>query len=213
MMALETAFRSHADPAFAAWQAAYMRHQFSFFGIRQPIRKRLQKLPLKRLDKPSIPFLWEKEEREWQYVALDLSSMLTIQKDDLSSFEWMISTKSWWDTVDVLASNLCGKYFRLFPEARATTRQWLYSPCLWLRRSALLFQLRYKSATDGHLLFEYCQIVSHDPNPFIQRAIGWALREYGKTAPDAVKQFLVKEKTSFSSLTLREASYLLSKTN
>ena len=164
--------------------------------------------PLKRLSKEAILPLWRLPEREFQYAALDLFANHGIEEGDLPLLETLITTKSWWDTVDVLAANHCGRYFQSFPYKRVIQR-WLKSDHLWLRRAALLFQLRYQELTDAEFLFHSCRHCAQEREPFIQRAIGWALREYGKTNPQAVVDFLIAEKRHLAALSFREASVYL----
>jgi 3-methyladenine DNA glycosylase AlkD len=183
----------HADASHAAWKEAYMRHLFPFLGIRQPIRKRIQAPFMTSLPKEAVLQLWDLSEREFQYTAMDLLSAKGCAEEDLSLLERLITTRSWWDTVDVLSANHAGMYFRTFPLRKNTLLTWVHSPNLWLRRASLLVQLRYKARTDKSLLFTLCRTCSSEKEPFIQRAIGWALREYGKTNPKAVRAFLDSE--------------------
>jgi len=196
---LQALFSQHAEPQFARWQERYMRNQFPFIGIRQPIRKKLQKPYLKSLD---ITALWKLPEREWQYTAIDLLLTQQWKPEMLDLLECLITNKPWWDSVDVLASNACGKFFSAFPEYIDHTQKWISHPNLWLRRSALLFQLRYRNQTDQERLFSYCKTLSEDPEFFIQRAIAWALREYAKTDPSSVRSLLNNH--SFSRLVSKE---------
>jgi len=200
---LEGLLYQHKDASFARWQEAYMRHQFAFLGIRQPVRKKLQKDFVKKSRKQDVLALWKKKDREFQYVAIDILLQQKREEEDLLILENLITTKSWWDTVDLLATNLCGKLFKNSPHLIDQTRRWMEGANMWLRRSSLLFQLRYKNETDEALLFEYCRSCAGDPDPFIQRAIAWALREYSKSSPSKVLDFV--EKSTFSTLVQREA--------
>jgi 3-methyladenine DNA glycosylase AlkD len=200
---LESILLKHSDNAFAAGQKAYMRHRFSFLGLRQPIRKKIQRPFLQEATKKDIPILWEKEEREYQYIAIDLLIRSTLEEKDFELLEWLITTKSWWDSVDILASNVGGKFFLQFPNLLEQTERWSTHENMWLRRSSLIFQLRYKEKTDETRLFSYCQALSKEKEFFIQKAIGWALREYSKTAPERVRRFCNKQ--TFSRLIVREA--------
>ena len=122
----------------------------------------------------------------------------------------MIITKSWWDTVDRIASRLVGFYFREHKELiEPYTEKWMYYGNMWLQRTALLFQLKYKKETDTDLLFGYIQALAESPEFFIQKAIGWALREYSKTAPKTVKQFV--DSTLLAPLSKREALKIINK--
>ncbi len=186
-----------------------MRHKFSFFGVRQPIRKKIQRPFLQEATKKDISFLWKKKEREYQYVAIDLLIRSSLEKADLELLEWLIATKSWWDSVDILASNIAGKFFLQFPNLLDETKRWSTHENMWLRRSSLIFQLRYKEKTDEKRLFSYCHTLLKEKDPFIQRAIGWALREYSKIAPGQVKKMLTKD--AFSPLAAREAMQYINK--
>lgn len=200
-------FHDHADASHAAWKAAYMRHLFPFLGLRQPIRKRLQAPFIASLPKKSVLQLWELPEREFQYTAMDLLSAKGCAEEDPSLLEKLITTHSWWDTVDVLSANHAGLYFRTFFTQKNILLTWIHSPNLWLRRAALLVQLRNKEQTDASLLFTLCKTCASEKEPFIQRAIGWALREYGKTDPKAVRAFLGSER--LLPLAYREAGQYL----
>ena len=194
MQGLIQAFHSCADREHAAWKEAYMRHLFSVLGLRQPIRKKLQSPYLASLPKEAVLKLWGLPEREFQYTGMDLLLAKGCAEEDLALLQQLITTHSWWDTVDVLAANHCGQYFRKFFKQRTILSSWIRHPNLWLRRTALLVQLRYKANTDQSLLFDLCRACASEKEPFIQRAIGWALREYGKTEPKAVRAFLKSEK-------------------
>ena len=203
-----TVLESHRNPKRAAWHYAYLRGQFPFLGLPQPLRKRLQKDFLPQIytfhiqGDPIIKTLWNLEEREYLYLAMDTLSSHPLREKDFPLFEELITTKPWWDTVDVLASNHMGKFFRKFPSYLKETERWICHSHLWLRRAALLFQLRYKRETDEKRLFSYCIQRAEEKEFFIQRAIAWALREYAKTSPKSVEALL--KKASFSNLVQRE---------
>jgi len=124
--------------------------------------------------------------------------------ESIGLLEWMITRKSWWDTVDYIAPNLVGNLFIAFPELRdETIENWMKSGNFWLQRSCLLFQLKYKANTDSGLLFNLCTRLAGEKEFFIRKAIGWSLREYAKTNPEAVKSFV--DRTELSGLSKREA--------
>ncbi|WP_028547499.1 DNA alkylation repair protein [Paenibacillus sp. UNC451MF] len=178
----------------------YMRNQFEFLGIRRPKREELLKAWLKRnglLSKEQLPdvltSLWNMPEREYQYTALELLEKMKkkLDKDHIDLLEWLILHKSWWDTVDGIAPNAVGYLFQNHPELIGSyAEQWIESDNMWLQRSAILYQLKYKSKTNERLLFDYVLRRAESEQFFIQKAIGWALREYSKTNPQAVKQFI-----------------------
>jgi len=197
---LEKQLWANAEKPFAKWQEAYMRHQFPFIGVRAPIRKSLQALFLTTFSTQQIEPLWAMPEREFQYVVLDMNPT------DPDLLEWLITHKPWWDTVDILATRCAGSFFSDNPSHISLTRNWINSDSLWLRRSAILFQLRYKEKTNLDLLFEYCLHCAHEKEFFIQKAIGWALREQSKTHSTEIKHFLHRYRQTLSKLTVREAT-------
>ncbi|MBN8210355.1 DNA alkylation repair protein [Bacillus sp. NTK071] len=196
----------------------YMRNQFSFLGIKTPERRKAVKkaikvhgLPDKQDLKTLLYNLWDKDEREYQNVALDLLDLVKeFPMDYVELIENLITTKSWWDTVDGLAVHSAGTYFKQFPnKVETVTEKWIKSPNLWLNRSALLFQLSYKADTDFELLKRYICLHSQSKEFFLQKAIGWALREYSKTDPAAVEMFIKQE--DLAPLSKREGLKVINK--
>ncbi|MFD1775049.1 DNA alkylation repair protein [Paenibacillus rhizophilus] len=186
------------DPDAAAAMSSYMRDQFPFLGVRTPLRKQILKafLAANPPDKKWIPLLWEMPEREFQYCGLDIA--LSLRKKlvpaDLPMIETCIVSRSWWDTVDLLASNAAGFLLHKYPQLQADYgEKWLRSGNMWLNRTAILFQLHYKEATDEALLYSYIREHASSGEFFIQKAIGWALREYSKTNPASVVAFIEHE--------------------
>jgi 3-methyladenine DNA glycosylase AlkD len=209
---------AHRNPEKAASMAAYMKNLFPFLGLPQPELKRLS-APLLKEVKPfvntkflhdSVLLLWKFPEREYQYVAIDLLYNHTKQTEEktLELIKTLITQKSWWDTVDSLAT-LVGKLVWQFPEWTQTLGSYSSHDNFWLRRTALLYQLNYKDKTDQKRLFHYCLNSASEEEFFIRKAIGWALREYAKSNPQAVRRFLAKHEDKLSSLTIREASKYL----
>lgn len=211
--AIEKKFRSHANKEIAAQQTEYMRFMFPYFGIKAPVRQSLQKpffakdkLPPKAEMASIVKTAWKKPEREFQYFALEfaLKYVRQFEKKDIALFEYMITTKSWWDTVDMTASKAVGGYMAKFPEERVPyVNKWLNSDNMWLKRTAILFQLKYKQQTDTALLEKAIRSNLGSSEFFINKAIGWALREYGKTNPDWVLAFV--KKTTLDPLSHSEA--------
>ncbi|MFE8701948.1 DNA alkylation repair protein [Cytobacillus sp. FJAT-54145] len=210
-------FEEKRNPELAIPMKSYMRDHFPFLGIRTPERKELLKKfyadsgILKKPFQPDLILeLWEKEEREYQYAALDYLERFVkkLEKEHLSLMEKLITTKSWWDTVDMLAQKPVGYIASKYPEVIPKVIEgWAYGDHLWLRRTAILFQLKYKERTDEQLLYRYIKQNSDDKEFFIQKAIGWALREYSKTNKESVKQFI--HSTTLSNLSIREGSKYL----
>ncbi|NPA35518.1 MAG: DNA alkylation repair protein [Chlorobi bacterium] len=210
---IESEFRKHANPEVAGGQSAYMRHQFEFFGVKTPQRKEIQKLFFAKDKLPAKPELeniikelWSKPERELQYFAMELfwKFKKQFEEQDIELMEFMVVNKSWWDTVDMIAGKLMGEYFLKFPERRKEyVDRWLASGNMWLQRSAVLFQLNYKGKTDAELLAYTINSLKGSNEFFINKAIGWALRNYSKTNPAWVIEFA--EETKLSGLSSREA--------
>ena len=131
-----------------------------------------------------------------------------MEEEDINLFEFMVTHKSWWDTVDYIANKLMGAYFREFPEKRHEyVRKWIASNNIWLQRSALLFQLKYKSDLDPELLGSTIRQLLGSKEFFINKAIGWVLREYSRTNPEWVKEFA--DMTELQPLSAREALRLM----
>lgn len=210
---LKEFFRQKANATNALAMQKYMRYQFPFLGIKTPERKQLLRQflkdhPLEEKDLVDVVRgLWHLPEREFHYVAMDL--LLKYKKkgwerDDLGLIENLIVQKSWWDTVDVVAPRMMGPYVQQYPqEGRQALERWVKSDNKWLRRSSLIFQLRYKEQTDEKLLFDHILRCKDSKEFFIQKAIGWALREYAKTNPQAVLDFVAR--ANLPPLSRREA--------
>lgn len=194
------AYTTVADPVNAVAMKRYMRDQFEYFGIKAPERRLINKaltaqhgLP-KAAEMPAlIKALWDKPEREYQYAAIDLLQQghKAWTAADIPLIEYMITHQSWWDSVDAIASCLVGPWLKKFKTAQpALTDRWSNSDHMWLQRTAIIFQNAYKQHTDESLLHKYILQHAHSKEFFIQKAIGWALREYSKTNPDSVRTFV-----------------------
>src|SRR5690606_22250023 len=178
-------------------QKAYMKNKFEFFGIKTPERRKLQHPILQREALPDkmrafelIRQLWDEPQREFQYLAMELLYKYRNQfeKPDIDLTQHLLIHKSWWDTVDFLAANIVGSYLRKFPEEREDlVNKWLNSDNIWLQRTCLLFQLKYKDELDTRKLEEIIHRLHGTKEFFINKAIGWILREYSKTNPGWVR--------------------------
>src|SRR5262245_21697687 len=163
---LKELFEQNANPSQAAPMKKYMRDQFEYLGIKTPQNLALQKEFYSKNGLPEIANLdtilrdlWALPQREFQYVATGLLGRCESQipANFIKTIEYLIVTKSWWDTVDSLAGGSVGMHFRRFPEVREKyLARWRASQNFWLRRTTILFQLAYKQNTDFDLL---CDII------------------------------------------------------
>lgn len=194
--------------------AAYMKHKFVFIGVDATTRKNIQKDWFKLINDhfhlrwEIITELWLKEEREYHYVAIDWINSWNkkyLEEVDIEKLEWLLTNHSWWDSVDAIASNVLGTYFQKFPtKIHEVISIWRDSDNFWLQRSCLIFQLKYRGNVNFELLKSL--IIQFMPNKefFIQKAIGWSLRQYSKFNSSEVKLFV--EEVNLQGLARREAT-------
>jgi len=211
---LKELFEQNANPNQAVPMKKYMRDQFEYLGIQTPKSVALQKefyaeygLPeIADLD-PILRDLWMLPQREFQYVAVGLLGRCDkqIPAKFIKTIEYLIVTKSWWDTVDSIAGGTVGVHFKRFPDIREKyLAKWRSSENFWLRRTTILFQLNYKQETDFELLREIIRENLGSKEFFINKAIGWSLRQYARIDPKAVKKFVNATK-DLNLLSRREA--------
>jgi 3-methyladenine DNA glycosylase AlkD len=204
-----------ADETRAGPMRAYMRDQFPFLGIPTPARRPLTRQVLAGSPKPTEVDLregalacWALREREYQYFACDWlrANAGVCSPGFLATARTLITTKSWWDTVDALADRVVGAIVADHPSAVSTMEEWLVDEDIWLARTAILHQLTYRERTDPDRLFRYCLTRADHRDFFIRKAIGWALRQYARTDPAAVRSFVAAHRDSLSGLSVREAT-------
>ena len=211
---LETAFNKNRNPENAIPMAKYMKNLFSFYGIkaeqRRKIFKEVCKANKEELTQKPREIAWElfnKEFRELQYCGIEILIKYlknNYQKEDIKLIEKLLVTNSWWDSVDTIAKFILGEYLIEFPEETyKVIERFSNSKNMWLNRSAIIFQLGYKKNTNYELLFSECKKHSKSKEFFIQKAIGWALREFGSTNPELVKTFV--NSTDLKPLSKKEA--------
>ncbi|WHZ06203.1 DNA alkylation repair protein [Neobacillus sp. YX16] len=210
-------FEEHRNDDNAGPMKKYMKDHFPFLGIKSPLRKELEKQFFKEtgilkeeFNKDIVEGLWDKDQREYQYTAITYIGKFIkkMPKDTILLLERLITTKSWWDSVDSIAP-LVGELARKYPElVEENINHWSIHDNFWLRRASILFQLKYKNETNEALLYKYMVKNADSKEFFIQKAIGWALREYSKTNPESVKAFI--EGNELAPLSIREGSKYLS---
>lgn len=203
------------EPVRAAGAAAYMRHQFPFLGITAPRMTQLNREVLAGLPAPSEADLvtvaracWDRPEREYQYFACAyLRRYVRVASPALlATVRDLITTKSWWDTVDTLAAHTVGPLVAAYSDLVSTMDAWIEDENVWLVRTAILHQLQYQERTDANRLFRYCARQAGHRDFFVRKAIGWALRQYARTDPAAVRSFVDEHRSALSPLSVREAT-------
>ncbi|MDR2782619.1 MAG: DNA alkylation repair protein [Treponema sp.] len=205
-------FRAVADPEKATAMSAYMRNMFPFLGIPAPERRRLSRDFLKAAAKHDVDWdfvfkCWWQPEREFQYLATDylekVKSKMTY--DDIPKLRDLAVQKSWWDTVDCI-DGIVGDIALRCPETNAILLDWSVDGTFWLRRIAIDHQLARKEQTNVDLLERILVNNLGQTEFFINKAIGWSLREYSKTNPDWVRSFVERYQSRMAPLSIREAS-------
>jgi 3-methyladenine DNA glycosylase AlkD len=217
---LTPALEARADADKAKGMAAYMRNRFPFLGVQGPGRREAMAAARADLPQPSeadltdlVRALWRLDAREYQYVGSDeiWRAAGRCGPSFLTVIEWVITARSWWDTVDRLAVHGAGVLVANHSALRTEMDRWLDDDDLWLRRSALLHQLLWRDRTDAAWLFAACERRAGETEFFIRKAIGWVLREYSKTDASAVRGFVAAHEVDLSPLSRREALAWLDK--
>ncbi|MET7654413.1 MULTISPECIES: DNA alkylation repair protein [unclassified Streptomyces] len=211
---LTTAYGAAADPGRAAAMRAYMKDVAPFLGLPAPARRALSRTVLAGTPRPDEADCtaialrcWNLPQREYHYFAVDYLRRYAprLSSGFLPVARRLVTTTSWWDTVDLLAAHVVGTLVAADPGLGADMDAWIVDEDLWVARAALLHQLRHKERTDTDRLFAHCLRQSGHPDFFIRKAIGWTLREYARTDPAAVRAFIARERGRFAPLTVREA--------
>lgn len=211
---LYAAMSEAADPDYAPAMKKYMKDVCDFMGIASPVRAALLKDFIKKEGLPDYNILplvvrqcWQLPAREMHYCAIDICIKLKKQWDDdiLGLSEEMILMTSWWDTTDAISSGIIGEYLRKQSQTRIRdyAEHLMKSENMWLQRTALIFQRKYKNHTDKELLFSLCERLAESKEFFIRKGMGWALREYAYREPELVREFVLNHPVS--TLTRREA--------
>lgn len=181
----------------------YMKNRFDMLGIQKPEREAVHTSFRREVFTPStegelidwVHLLWEKPLRDYQYIAMaecQKSRKLLQSAAGIAEVENCLLHHQWWDTIDTLASNIIGGYYakQPFDMLEKRTHEWIGSSDMWLNRTAMLVQLKYKTQTNTQLLSDSLVPHLNSTEFFHQKAIGWALREYAKTDEAWVRQFV-----------------------
>lgn len=205
-------FEENADPENAVKMAKYMRNRFIFYGIPTPKRKKLYRDFLKEekrnkiIDWGFLDQCYDDEHREFQYLVTDylseLNSLLTY--DDIPAIRKYIDRKQWWDTIDSL-DQVIGKIGLRDERVDALMLEWSTDEDFWVRRIAIDHQLPRKDKTNTVLLEKIIVNNLGSSEFFINKAIGWSLRDYSKTDPEWVGNFIERYRNRMDKLSIREA--------
>jgi 3-methyladenine DNA glycosylase AlkD len=216
---INDAFKKSSDELIGRGQEAYLKNKFQCHGIKAPERREIQSIYYSRFKSfaPNdkilvIDALWRLPHRECHMCALDLSKYYKeiITLDYIHYWEEKIITNSWWDSVDFIAPHILGKILlKDGDNQRKFAYKWAESENLWLKRSALIFQLKYKKLTNFELLEEMILGLNPSKEFFINKAMGWSLREYGKVNPKWVSNFIHQHKELLSPLTIKEGMRII----
>lgn len=217
ILPLQQVYSRNRHKQKAEEMSQYMKFLFPFIGIPAPDRKEIFKQHIAKNGLPEYKELfaivkscYAQPEREYHYFAIDIAGKFAKKADDsfVTIIEFLIAENSWWDSVDSVASNCTHDFFKRKVSLQLpVTRGWMDSGNIWLQRASLLFQLNYKTKTNEVLLYQYILELKDSNEFFIQKAIGWALREYSKTNAASVKKFLAANQ--LAKLSMREASKYL----
>ena len=206
----------HKNEEQARQMSKYMLNKFEYIGIKTPERRKIFKNFFKeykneeKIDWEFVNKCWENKYREFQYVAADYlknkKDKLTI--DDIPNLKQLILKKSWWDTIDNLDMTI-GALALKDSNMNKILLEWSIDENIWLRRIAIDHQLLRKEKTNTELLEKILKNNLGQTEFFINKAIGWALRDYSKTNPEWVKNFIEKNKEKMAKLSIKEASKYL----
>jgi Predicted DNA alkylation repair enzyme len=210
---IKKAFEENGDDEKSAAMSKYMRDMFKFYGISSPVRKATYKALLKTekaskvIDWKLLEKCYEDDHREFQYFVVDyLTSMQNFMTyDDIPNIKRYIKMKQWWDTIDGFDS-IIGDIGLVDERVDDLMIEWSKDDDFWIRRVAIDHQLSRKEKTNAALLEKIIINNFGSSEFFINKAIGWSLREYSKTAPDWVRTFIAKHKEQMDKLSIREAS-------
>lgn len=215
LIPLEKKFNAARNDREAVYMKKYMKGQYDYFGIKSPQRREILKEFLSDHNLPPTKELriitedcWNEPQREFQYFIMEVLEKMVkkADKERIDLYEFMLTNKSWWDTVDYIAANLVGMHFKMFPDLiDPYTSKWMDSGNMWLQRSALLFQLKYRDKTDLKLMSGYIERLLGSKEFFINKAIGWVLRQYSKTDKEWVLNYVKKNESRLAPLSKREA--------
>ena len=218
LLDLITDLEENSNELLAESMSKYMQDKFRFLGVRGATRTEIYKKyfldarKTKTIDWDFVESCWNKEEREFQYIVVYYLKAMQkfLKREDISRLKYLIVTKSWWDTVDLLAKVVGSLVIRIEGYDQIML-EWSKDSNIWLKRVAMLHQLSFKEKVDEKVLDEILKNNLGDNEFFINKAVGWALRDYSKVNPKWVTKFIEKNRENMANLSLREASKYLNK--
>lgn len=218
LLDLITDLEENSNELLAESMSKYMQDKFRFLGVRGATRTEIYKKyfldarKTKTIDWDFVESCWNKEEREFQYIVVYYLKAMQkfLKREDISRLKYLIVTKSWWDTVDLLAKVVGSLVIRIEGYDQIML-EWSKDSNIWLKRVAILYQLSLKEKVDKQVLERILVNNLGDSEFFINKAIGWALRDYSKFNPEWVREFIEKNKNGMANLSIREASKYLDK--
>ncbi len=213
---MRAALETVADPEKAGPMARYIKSSMPFYGVQQPTRRPIFREMTTRFPpqtqaeyEAAVRALWTLPHREERYAALFYAGRFKrfVVIDSVPLYEGLIRKGAWWDLVDETVTR-CVSPLALRERDRMAPilERWVDDDDLWLRRAAILSQLKHKGETDAQMLFSFCLRRAHEREFFIRKAIGWALREYAKHKPETVRGFTEEHRAQLSPLSYREAT-------
>ena len=212
LLDLITDLEENRNELLAESMSKYMQDKFRFLGVRGATRTEIYKKyfpdarKTKTIDWYFVESCWNKEEREFQYVVVYYLKAMQkfLKREDISRLKYLIVTKSWWDTVDLLAKVVGSLVIRIEGYDQIML-EWSKDSNIWLKRVAILYQLSLKDKVDEIILDKILVNNLGDNEFFINKAVGWALRDYSKFNPEWVREFIKKNKDNMANLSIREA--------
>ena len=218
LLDLITDLEENSNELLAESMSKYMQDKFRFLGVRGATRTEIYKKyfpdarKTKTIDWDFVERCWNKEEREFQYAVVYYLKAIQrfLKREDISRLKYLIVTKSWWDTVDLLAKVVGSLVIRIEGYDQIML-EWSKDSNIWLKRVAILYQLSLKEKVDKQVLERILVNNLGDSEFFINKAIGWALRDYSKFNLEWVREFIEKNKNGMANLSIREASKYLDK--
>ena len=213
LLDLITDLEENRNELLAESMSKYMQDKFRFLGVRGATRTEIYKKyfpdarKTKTIDWDFVENCWNKEEREFQYVVVYYLKAMQkfLKREDISRLKYLIVTKSWWDTIDLLAKVVGSLIIRIEGYDQIML-EWSKDSNIWLKRVAILYQLSLKDKVDKQVLDKILVNNLGDSEFFINKAVGWALRDYSKYNPEWVREFIKKNKENMANLSIREAS-------